>query len=145
MLPPLSATGDLPEGIHDASWAEVQASFGRGSDARSRAFGRLLHLHELAARTGSLRRFLIFGSFVSAAKEPRDVDVALVMAQDFRLETVPRESRTLFSHPDAEARFGASIFWVREGMIPDDMMREFLETWQTKRDGTKRGIVEIKP
>jgi hypothetical protein len=30
-------------------------------------------------------------------------------------------------------------------MLPDDLMREFLETWQTKRDGTKRGIVEIRP
>ena len=43
-----------------------------------------------------------------------------------------------------EARFGASVFWLREGMLPDDMMRMFLETWQTKRDGTKRGILEIK-
>lgn len=90
-------------------------------------------------------RFLVFGSFVSTIPEPRDVDVVLVMAADFRLEGSPRESRTLFSHPDAEARFGASVFWVREGMLPEGLMRSFLETWQTKRNGTKRGMVEIKP
>jgi hypothetical protein len=92
-----------------------------------------------------LARFLVFGSFVSDAVEPRDVDVVLVMTAGFRLEDAPRESRTLFSHPDAEARFGASVFWVREGMLPQDVMRDFLETWQTKRDRTKRGIVEVRP
>ena len=89
-------------------------------------------------------RFLVFGSFVSPAADPRDIDVALVMTADFKFEDAPRESRTLFSHAEAQARFGASVFWLREGMLPDDMMRMFLETWQTKRDGTKRGILEIK-
>lgn len=51
---------------------------------------------------------------------------------------------TLFSHPDAEARFGASVFWVRQGMLPEELMREFLETWQVKRDRSKRGLVEIE-
>ncbi len=73
-----------------------------------------------------------------------DIDVVLVMAAGFRLEDAPRESRTLFSHADAEARYGASVFWVREEMLPEEQMRDFLETWQTKRDGMKRGIVEIK-
>ena len=78
------------------------------------------------------------------AMAPRDIDVVLVMGKDFRLEDAPRESRTLFSHPDAEARYGASVFWVREGMLPEELMRSFLETWQSKRHGTKRAIVEIK-
>ena len=87
----------------------------------------------------------MFGSFPTAAAEPRDVDVALVMAADFRLEDAPRESRTLFSHADAEARFVASVFWVREGMLPEPLMESFLEAWQRKRDGTKRGILEVRP
>lgn len=62
----------------------------------------------------------------------------------FRLEDAPRESRTLFSHPDAEARFGASVFWVRQGMLSDELMQEFLDTWQMKRDGSKRGLVEVE-
>lgn len=102
-------------------------------------------MHELAIRTGCLARFLVFGSFVSDVREPRDVDVVLVMTEDFRLEDAGRESRTLFSHPDAGARFGATVFWVRQGMLPEDGMREFLETWQAKRDGTLRGMLEVKP
>ena len=145
MLPGLNAQGDLPVGIHPAGWKELEERFGRAGESRTRAFARLKHLHELATRTNGLRRFLVFGSFVSSVPEPRDVDVVLVMAQDFRIEDGPRESRTLFSHADAQARYRASIFWLREGMLPEPLMQDFLEAWQRKRDGTKRGIVEIEP
>lgn len=142
MLPPFTTAGDLPDGIHTAGWPEIAARLG-GSPARDRLLARLRHLHELAARTGKLKRFLVFGSVVSDVPVPRDVDIALVMAADFQLENAPRESQTLFSHADAEARFGASVFWVREDMLPEALMQEFLDTWQTKRDGTRRGIVEV--
>ena len=144
MLPPFNNTGDLPPGIHVATWSEVEQRFGMDSATRMRNLAKLKHLYELASRTGKLARFLLFGSFVSEVANPRDIDVVLVMTADFKLEQIPRECQTLFSHPDAEARFGASVFWVREGMLPEDLMREFLETWQMKRDGTKRGIVGIK-
>ena len=132
MLPPFNNTGDLPPGIHVAAWSEVEQLFGMASFARTRNLAKLRHLYELASRTVKLARFLVFGSFVSATDSPRDVDVVLVMASDFKLEEAPRECQTLFSHPDAEARFGASVFWIREGMFPEDLMREFLDTWQTK-------------
>ena len=145
MLPVPNEQGDLPAGIHPVSWLEIEERFGRVGDTRVRAFARLRHLHELAGRTGKLRRFFVFGSFVSSAPEPRDVDVVLVMAEDFRLEDGPRESRTLFSHADAQARYGASVFWLREGMLSGPLMNDFLAAWQTRRDDGKRGIVEIEP
>lgn len=143
MLPPFNNTGDLPPGIHAAAWSEVEHRLGVGSSARTRNIAKLRHLYELASRTGKLARFLVFGSFVSVTDSPRDVDVVLIMAPDFKLEEAPRECQTLFSHPDAEARFGGSVFWIREGMLPEDLIREFLDTWQIKHDGAKRGIVEI--
>lgn len=103
----------------------------------------LQHLHELAVRTNCLVRLYVFGSFVSDFVEPRDVDVVLVMAADFKLEGIPRASRTLFSHAAAQARYGASVFWIREGMLSPAKLREFLIGFQTKRDGTLRGILEI--
>jgi len=99
----------------------------------------LKQVYELAAGTGCLKSFYVFGSFVSATPEPRDVDVVLVMTRDFRSEQCPREARPLFSHLDAQARYGASVFWFREGALP----QEFLDVWQVKRDGTLRGILEV--
>jgi hypothetical protein len=84
-----------------------------------------------------LRVFLVFESFVSTAAHPRDVDIVLIMDASFKLEDAPREARTLFSHADAEARFGASVFWIREGMLAENDFRMFLETWQTKRGRDK--------
>jgi hypothetical protein len=46
-------------------------------------------------------------------------------------------------HAEADARFGASVFWLRRGILPDDEMALFLDFWQTRRDGERRGIVEV--
>jgi hypothetical protein len=143
MLPPLNVNGDLPAGIHLAAWTEIEHRFGQGTAERVRTMSTLRHLHELAARTGALQSFFIFGSFVSAVPAPRDADVILIMHRDFRIEDCPRESLTLFSHADAQARYGASVFWLREGMLGEAAMREFFRVWQTKRDGSLRGILEL--
>ncbi|MGH8512423.1 MAG: DUF6932 family protein [Gammaproteobacteria bacterium] len=98
---------------------------------------------EHAGSRSCMKRFFVFGSFVSDKAEPRDVDVALIMDADFEVEHCPRESQTLFSHADADARFGASVFWLREGMLPDEVMQDFFDVWQTNRDGSKRGMLEV--
>jgi hypothetical protein len=139
MLPPLNENGDLPPGVHIAGWREIEQRFGRGSEARIRALATLKRLHELAVLSGALRNFYVFGSFISAIAEPRDVDVLLVMARDFRIEHCPLNSRPLFSHLQAEARYGASVFWFREGTMPEELLR----AWQLRRDGTLRGILEV--
>ena len=143
MLPPLNSNGDLPAGVHRSDWAEVEQRFGTGTVVRSVEFATLKHLHDLAARTGYLRRFYVFGSFVSRAPEPRDVDVMLVMSADFKVEASPRECRTVFAHADAQARYGASVFWIRERLLAGAAFQDFLLGFQTKRDGTLRGILEI--
>jgi len=143
VLPSLNDDGDLPPGIHSAGWTEIEARFGKGTAARERAFATLKTVHELATRTGSLRSFYVFGSFVSAATEPRDVDVFLVMAADFRVEDGPAQSEALFSHANAQGRYRASIFWLREGTVSRDTLRELCDGWQIKRSGALRGILEI--
>ncbi|MEW6374226.1 MAG: hypothetical protein AB1502_00340 [Thermodesulfobacteriota bacterium] len=104
---------------------------------------RLSHVHELARRTGHLKRFVVFGSYVTAQPNPNDVDVVLVMADAFRLEECPIESRGLFDHAVAQARYGVSIFWIRPGLLIDESVEGFISYWQLKRDGSKRGIVEV--
>lgn len=101
-LPPLNENGELPAGIYRIDPDQLRAMFGAANLVRRRAFARLMHVRDLAVRTGQLQKFFVFGSFVSAAAEPRDIDIVLVMASHFQLGT-----------------------------------------WQIKRDGTKRGIVEL--
>jgi hypothetical protein len=142
-LPPFNSQGDLPEGLHRASLAEVLGRFGQGSEARQAAPVTLRRIHGLATATGKLGRFVIFGSYVTAKPEPRDVDVALVMKDDFSLAACDEQTRVLFDHQRAEAEVGASIFWLCPSVLLRGSLEDFLLGWGTKRDWTRRGVVEV--
>jgi hypothetical protein len=142
-LPDFDASGDLPPGVHRATLNEMIQRFGSAGGQRGVCNLRLSHVHELAKRTRHLQRLVIFGSYVTAEPNPNDIDVVLVMDDGFRLEECPIESRGLFDHALAQARYGASIFWIRPGLLIDEGVEDFTAYWQLKRDGSKRGIVEV--
>jgi len=144
-LPEFNATGDLPSGVHHSTLAETVQRFGAPGGQRDACTRRLAHIFELARRTGCLNRFVIFGSYVTGKPDPNDVDVVLVMNDTFRLEGCPVESRGLFEHALAQARYGASIFWMRPAMLMGETVEDFIDCWQIKRDGAKRGIVALTP
>lgn len=143
-LPEFNENGDLPPGVHGASWTEVVNRLGGSPGQRDVCTRRLAHVLELARRTACLQRFVVFGSYVTAKAYPNDVDVILIMDDAFRLEHCPMESRALFDHPIAQARYGASVFWIRPGLLIGETVADFIEYWQIKRGGGQRGIVEIK-
>lgn len=141
-LPPFNAAGDLPPGVYPATLADVGARFGGGTAQRQAVVRRLVHIHQLAASTGRLARFVVFGSFVTAKAEPRDVDLILVMEDGFDLDAVSEEAAVVFSHSDADAQLGASIFWLcRSSALGGE--QAMVEYWQAKRGGGLRGILEI--
>jgi len=116
--PAFNAEGDLPPGVYRATLAEVLERFGQGRTQRRVMAGRLDRLYALAATTGHLARFVIFGSFVTAKSEPNDVDVILLMEDSFDLAKVTGEAALLFQHMEADAHFGASVFWpVKPGPL----------------------------
>jgi len=144
-LPEFNEFGDLPEGIHPATFAEVTARFGSGTTQRIAVTDRLQRIYQLAVATGHLDRLIIFGSYVSDGSEPNDVDVVLVMRNDFRSEGCPAECTILLDYARANDELGASIFWIRPDMRIGESLEQFLASWQIKRDGRRRGIVEISP
>lgn len=142
-LPDFNAFGDLPPGIHRATMDEVVIRFGSAGAARLRCTRNLGHIFDLAARTGRLERFVIFGSYVTDKPAPNDVDIILVMSDAFHPEDAPIESRGLFDHAVAQARFGASVFWIKPSIVIGEPLDDFIAHWQHRRDGSLRGIVEI--
>lgn len=141
-LPDFNQEGELPPGVHRAILAEVLQRFGSGSLQRRVVADRLNRLYHLAFSTGQLGRFVVFGSFVTAKHEPNDVDIVLLMEDTFDLSTVTGEAAIVFQHQEADARFGASVFWTRRsGAIGGE--EAMVEDWQVRRDGGQRGIVEI--
>ncbi|MBO0698100.1 MAG: hypothetical protein J2P46_06885 [Zavarzinella sp.] len=78
--------GLLPPGVHDATLAEVEASFARfqKTDRRLKLFEKLkAYLTELG-RTGWPCEVILDGSFVmSLVDEPNDIDLILVLPGDW--------------------------------------------------------------
>jgi hypothetical protein len=116
--------------------------FGKGSRQRIAVGQRLQRIHKIAVATSHVARFVVFGSFVTAKRDPADVDVFLIMEDTFDRGQLTGEARVLFDHASAQAHFGASVFWLRRLAALGGEERA-IAGWQVKRDGTFRGIVEI--
>ena len=141
-LPDLTASGELPPGVHQASLRETLERFGVGTWQRISVGERLDRIYRLIADTGQLSRFVVFGSFVTGKPEPNDVDVFLVMDDAFDGDTLQEETALVFDHAAADSHFGASVFWVRRCATLGGE-QAMVEYWQAKRRGGKRGIIEI--
>jgi len=144
LLPYFDSKGELPEGVYQATMDEVIARFGAGTPQRQAVTANLLRIFDLARATGKLERLIIFGSYVTAKPDPNDVDILLVMRDDFSLAACDEKTRVLFDHQEAARAFGASVFWIRPSMLILETLDEFTQHWQIKRDRTRRGIVEVR-
>lgn len=143
-LPQLNRTGELPAGVHQATIEEVIAQFGSGTVQRQAVTARLRRIYHLAHTTRKLERLILFGSYITAKPDPNDVDVVLVMRDDFDVQSCEGESQKLFDHLRAAEMFGASVFWIRPALLVLETLEEFIAHWQITRDQTRRGIVEVR-
>lgn len=137
-LPDFNKHGDLPVGVHVATLEEVLVRFAQANAQRVAVGQRLSRIHQLATATGHLRRFVIFGSFVTAKPTPNDVDVFIVMNDAFDYSETRGETRLLFEHGTAQSHFGASVFWLRK-LAAYNGEDATIDDWKIKRDGTERG------
>jgi hypothetical protein len=76
-LPSLNADGLLPPGEHEATWSDVEQTFGRSSFKRKDLFLRLHHTVKALVELGVVEIYLD-GSFVTSKDRPRDVEVIYV-------------------------------------------------------------------
>src|SRR2546428_13370433 len=141
-LPAFDSRGDLPEGVYKAALDEVVAHFGHGMPQRQLVTARLARIYELARRTGKLERFVIFGSYITAEPEPHDVDIILIMRDDFREPDYTEELLPVLDHLRAQRELGASVFWTRVGAVLLETVDEFVAHWEVKGDLSRRGIGE---
>lgn len=116
--------------------------FGTGTVERRLVGQRLERIYNLAISTGQVARFVVFGSFVTAKPDPGDVDIFMLMEDSFDANQVRGEAALIFDHLAGQNVEGASVFWIRR-LAALGGEQEALEHWQTKRDKTRRGIVEV--
>jgi hypothetical protein len=143
VLPDLTNYGELPPGVHLATWPEFESRFGCLSPRRLWLSGRLRTILQLAATGGRLRRVFVWGSFVTAKPAPRDLDVLLIMSDDFEVDQMSAPAQVIFDCTRAKLLFESDVFRARAS-IGQEAFDLWLETYQTSRSSRKRDIVELE-
>jgi len=143
MLPDFNSVGDLPLGVYRVTLEEAVFRFGDAHPQRQEITRRLSRIYRLAQETGAVQHLLLFGSYVTEKAAPSDIDIVLIMQDNFRVGACSEETKQLFDHEQADRELGASIFWIRPSLLILETLNEFIAHWQVKRDQTRRGIVEV--
>ena len=73
---------------------------------------------------------------------PNDLDMLLVMTGEFAVEALPAQAQVVFDHVQARLRFQADVFWTKASIEPH-VLHLWLDTYQTGKDFTRRGIIEV--
>ncbi len=141
MIPPFDrGTGNLPPGVHDATWNEVKARFGDTSRRKQLLRGLERALRQLA--TAGCTSVLLDGSFVTAKAEPNDYDGAW----ETRGVDPDLLDQVLLDFSNARSamkkKYGGEMFPAGSPAAPSKTFREF---FQQDREGRPKGIVRIDP
>ena len=143
MIPGFNADGNLPPGVHEASWDQFVARFGRTAHRRRLIDG--LHAALSVLRAAGCRRVYVNGSFVTTKKVPGDFD-AVWDASGVDVELLLRLEPAFGDFSDRRAAqkslFGGEFFpsSFTEGATGST----FLEFFQIdKQTGKPKGIVAL--
>jgi hypothetical protein len=142
-LPDFTVAGFLPPGIHAASLAQVQTRFGAGAEVRQRQAALLRQVIEAARPYLSLKRVLVWGSFVTTQPEPNDLDYSVVVAADHRRTRIARTDTRFFVPSEARRHYGVDRSYL---IVPDYPLEYYIEKLDFmchSREGLVCGIVEI--
>ncbi len=117
MIPEFQTDGNLPKGLHKATLNEAREVFGTGGSARRKLLiVNLKNIIELAKSTGKLERVIVWGSFVSNKEFPHDIDLLLIMGNDFDMDANPPEVKRVFDYVQGRISFNADIFWTKSSI-----------------------------
>ena len=144
MIPEFTEQGFLPPGMHHATLAEFKERFVvfQRSDRRFHIFEHLQKLFDQAARSGIVRRIIVAGSFITAKPEPNDFDCVVVLDPSIVGQPLRPFEYNLVSRQRARRMFGGDVMPALDNSTA---LQEYLEFFQTTRDGKRIGIVEIQP
>jgi hypothetical protein len=140
VIPAFDAGGNLPPGIHPASWDEIVTRYATNTRRRELTDGLLAALRSL--KRAGCRAAYLDGSFVTAKELPGDFDACWEIAG----VDASRLDRELLDFSDRRAaqktRYGGELFPAETAAEPAGTT--FLDYFQRDRDtGRPKGIIAI--
>lgn len=142
-LPDLRPDGLLPPGLHAATLTEVGTRFGGISDRRQQLFSLLSEIVMAAAVYPSIKRVLVWGSFVTSKREPGDLDYSLIVAQNHIGFRIAEAHRRFLSPLEARQFYGVDRKYLIIADYPLEDYVDQLDFLRWNREGDECGIVEI--
>jgi len=133
MIPAFSPDGFLPLGLHSASLLEVEARFG-GNATRGEQLDLLRQVVNAAKSYSSIKRVLLWGSFVSIEAEPNDLDYSLVVGVEHRLVSIRPEHERFLAPKAARLAYGVDPNYL---LIADYDLERYLTSVAGLRVGSE--------
>lgn len=142
--PSFQTNGNLPAGIHTATWQEVDESLGF-NERRQKLFAGLREACQILKQAGCAKIY-IDGSFATSKEYPGDFDVCWEDdTVDFKFLKQLDPVLLDFTQKRAaqKAKYGGELF---PSSAQADFIsgKTFLEFFQEDRDGNPKGIVAIE-
>ena len=139
MIPVFDANGNLPPGVHVATWDELVARFGITPHRQMLLAG--LRAALLSLKDSGCRRVYIDGSFVTAKEQPVDFDGCWEVdgVDADKLDTVLLE----FANRRAaqKAKYYGELFLANTAADPSGT--RFIDFFQFDKDGQPKGIIAL--
>jgi hypothetical protein len=142
-LPDFDHEGYLPPGLHAAPLAEVLTRLGVDSAARQRQAELLRQVVEAAIVYPTIKRVLVWGSFVTTKPEPGDLDYSIVVSVMHKPVQIAAEHRRFFVPFDAHMHYGVDRGYLVIFDYPLETYVEQVDFLCQTRSLRPCGIVEI--
>ena len=139
-IPQFREDGYLPEGVHQASEAEVLFRFGTSSRQRRRLALRLRRWLGLARQVNG-RRLLVDGSFVTSKSEPDDIDAVILLPIRFQQQVETNLEPALELEEMLVTRRPEELFAAEDEQDWNAWVEFFGRTRES--DGRRKGLVEV--
>ena len=140
MIPDLDTDGNLPPGIHRATWTEIVTRYATSTHRRELLDGLLDALRSL--KTAGCHTAYLDGSFVTAEEHPGDFDVCWEPAGVVPDRLDPELQDFSDGLAAQKARYGGELYPANWAANSDDI--PFLEFFQHDRTTEQpKGIIAV--
>lgn len=145
-IPNFTEEGILPNSIHECSLAEVETVFGRfqSSDCRINLTKKLKDYINDLKSSGLGVELIIDGSYVTKVENPGDIDLILVLSEDFDYSSDIRPFEyNLTANRAVKRIYGFDVFTVKKGT---DLYNRRIDFFQKVRENPdiRKGLLRIK-
>ena len=145
-IPELNENGLLPAGVYDCTLAEIGMRFGRfqRTDRRVQLFAKLCALVEEEQRAGIAMELFIDGSFVTDKAAPGDIDLVIVVPEEYRSGgNLPPFRYNAISKLHLRRRYQFDVFVARQHSPLYHQQLDFFQRDSRLANDTPKGILRM--